>query len=60
MNERTRKREQVTARLDDSTFAAVEAVATAERRPLSEVVRHVLSDWAAARAAPSAQQGHAS
>jgi hypothetical protein len=41
------RREQVSARLDPDVIAVVETVAEHERRPVSAVVRNVLTDWAA-------------
>jgi hypothetical protein len=40
------QREQISARLDPEVLAIVEHVAEVERRPVSSLVRNVLSDWA--------------
>jgi predicted transcriptional regulator len=37
----------VSARLDPATIEIVERVAEAERRPVSSLVRNIVSDWAA-------------
>jgi Ribbon-helix-helix protein, copG family len=44
-----RQREQVSARLDPDVLEIVERVAEAERRPISNLVRNIVSDWAASR-----------
>jgi hypothetical protein len=50
-NEQQRaRREQVSARLDPDVLEVVERVAAAERRPVSNLVRNIVADWAAARA----------
>jgi hypothetical protein len=43
------RREQVSARLDPDVIEVVERVAAAERRPISNLVRNIVSDWAAMR-----------
>ncbi len=48
MRERKPK-DQISARLDVETIEVVERVAEAERRPVSSVIRNVLSDWAATK-----------
>jgi hypothetical protein len=53
------RREQVSARLDPDVIAVVEEVAAAERRPVSSVVRNVVTDWAAQRRGPLAVQERA-
>lgn len=40
------RREQVSARLDPEVIAVVENIAQSERRPVSAVVRNVMTDWA--------------
>jgi hypothetical protein len=45
---------QVSARVDPETLAVVERIAETERRPVAQVVRNILIDFAAAHAA---QQG---
>jgi hypothetical protein len=47
--EQRQRREQVSAKLDPEVAAVVEAVAAAERRPVSSLVRNVLTDWARSR-----------
>jgi len=42
-------RDQVTARVDHEVLEVVERVAEAERRPISNLVRNTLTDWAALR-----------
>jgi predicted transcriptional regulator len=42
-------REQVSARLDPDVLEIVQHVAEAERRPVSNLVRNIVSDWAASR-----------
>jgi hypothetical protein len=42
-------RDQISARLDPDVLEVVLHVAEAERRPISNVVRNVLTDWAKAR-----------
>jgi predicted transcriptional regulator len=46
---RKQPRDQVSARLDPDVLEVVQHVAEVERRPISSVVRNVLSDWAKAR-----------
>ena len=43
-------RDQVSARLDPEVLEVVQHVAEAERRPISNLVRNIVSDWAKARA----------
>jgi predicted transcriptional regulator len=50
-------RDTVSARIDPAVLEVVERVAEAERRPVSNLVRNILSDWAAAR--QSQQHGEA-
>ena len=40
------QRESISARLDPEVLEVVERVAERERRPVSSLVRNVLSDWA--------------
>jgi hypothetical protein len=40
------QREQVCARLDPEVLEIVERVAEVERRPVSQLIRNILSDWA--------------
>jgi len=42
-------RDTLSARVDPDVLEVVERVAEAERRPVSNLVRNILSDWAAAR-----------
>lgn len=49
-NEQRRRRAQVSARLDPPILEVVERAAAAERRPVSSLVRNILSDWAQAQA----------
>jgi hypothetical protein len=49
MNSKRPPRDQVSARLDPEILEVVEQVAEAERRPVSSLVRNVLTDWAKAR-----------
>jgi predicted transcriptional regulator len=49
------KRESVSARLDPEVLQVVEHVAEVERRPLSSLVRNIVSDWAKARQAERGQ-----
>jgi uncharacterized protein (DUF1778 family) len=44
-------RDKVSARVDPEVRELVERVAEAERRPVSNLVRNILADWAAARQA---------
>jgi predicted transcriptional regulator len=39
----------VSARLDPEVRKVVERVAEVERRPISNLIRNIVSDWAAAR-----------
>jgi hypothetical protein len=43
------RREQVSARHDPAVLEVVERAAAAERRPVSDLVRNIVSDWAVAR-----------
>jgi hypothetical protein len=43
------KKEQVSARLDPEVRKVVEQVAEVERRPISNLIRNIVSDWPAAR-----------
>jgi predicted transcriptional regulator len=38
-------REQVSARLDTDVLEVVQHVAEVERRPISNLVRNIVSDW---------------
>jgi hypothetical protein len=42
-------RDQVSARLDPEILEVVQHVAEAERRPISNLVRNIVSDWAKGR-----------
>jgi uncharacterized protein (DUF1778 family) len=42
---------QIATRVEPELFAAIERAAEQERRTVSNLVRNVISDWAAARAA---------
>jgi len=44
-------RDMVSARIDPAVLEVVERVAEAERRPVSSVIRNIVSDWVAARQA---------
>jgi hypothetical protein len=46
MSVKKQPRDKVSARIDPDVFEEVERVAEVERRPLSSVVRNVLTDWA--------------
>ncbi len=48
-------REQVSARLDPEVLEIVQQVAEVERRPISNLVRNIVSDWARSRAADRGQ-----
>jgi hypothetical protein len=39
-------REQVSARLDPEVLEVVQHVAETERRPISNLLRNIVSDWA--------------
>jgi hypothetical protein len=45
----TTKRNQVSVRLDERTLETIERVAAAENRPVANLLRTVLSDWADGR-----------
>jgi hypothetical protein len=45
-----KQREQISAWLDPEVLEIVQHVAEVERRPVSSLVRNVLSDWAKSRA----------
>ena len=55
----TQRRDHVSTRLDPAIMQEVEALATAERRPVSAVVRIAVEDWLAARRAQAQQQERA-
>jgi len=40
------RREQIATRVDPEIVETIERVAEAERRPVSSLVRNVLTDWA--------------
>jgi predicted transcriptional regulator len=42
-------RDQISARLDPEVLEVVQHVAEAERRPVSNLVRNIVEDWAKAR-----------
>jgi len=44
------RREQVSARHDPAVLEVVERAAAAERRPVSDLVRNIVSDWASGAA----------
>lgn len=48
-------RDQVSARLDLDVLEVVRRVAEVERRPVSNLVRNVLADWARAKQAEQQQ-----
>jgi hypothetical protein len=50
MSSKKQMREQVSARLDPEVLEVVQHVAEAERRPISNLVRNIVSDWAKGRA----------
>jgi len=56
MATKKRPRDQISARLDPEIADIVHRVAAVERRPVSNVVRNVLTDWARARAAEIASE----
>jgi predicted transcriptional regulator len=43
------KREPVTTRLDPEVWRIVEQVAEVERRPISNLIRNIVADWARAQ-----------
>jgi len=45
-NEHRRRRKQVSARVDPVVLSVFEHVAEAERRPVSNLVRNIIDDWA--------------
>ena len=49
MSSRTQPRDKVSARLDPDVLEVVQHVAEAERRPISSLVRNVLTDWSERR-----------
>jgi predicted transcriptional regulator len=51
------KREPVTARLDPEVWKVVEQVAEVERRPVSNLIRNIVADWARARQAQQQRAG---
>jgi predicted transcriptional regulator len=57
METRSKKqpRDSVSVRVDPDILEIVQHVAAVERRPVSSVVRNVLSDWARAREVEPAQ-----
>jgi hypothetical protein len=54
-NEQRQRRAQVSARLDPPILELVEHVAAAERRPVSSLVRNIVTDWARAREGQAGQ-----
>ena len=50
MSSKKQMREQVSARLDPEVLEVVQHVAEVERRPVSNLVRNIVSDWAKGRA----------
>jgi hypothetical protein len=56
MSSKKPSREQVSARLDPEVLEIVEHVAKAERRPISNLVRNIVSDWAASRKIQTARE----
>jgi len=46
INEQRQRRGQVSARLDPAIIEIVERVAEADRRPVSSLVRNIVTDWA--------------
>jgi predicted transcriptional regulator len=42
-------RDQISARLDPEVLEVVQHVAEVERRPVSNLVRNIVEDWAKAR-----------
>jgi uncharacterized protein (DUF4415 family) len=49
MASKRQPRDKVSARLDADVLEVVQHVAEAERRPISNLVRNIVSDWAKAR-----------
>jgi hypothetical protein len=43
------QRENVTARIDPEVLQVVQRVAEQERRPVSNLIRNIVADWASAR-----------
>jgi uncharacterized protein (DUF1778 family) len=52
----SRTRDQVSARVDPEVLELVERVAQFERRPVSNLVRNILTDWAARVTADTGQR----
>jgi hypothetical protein len=50
MTSKKQPRDQVSARLDPDVLEVVQHVAEVERRPISNLVRNIVSDWAKGRA----------
>jgi hypothetical protein len=53
----TTKSERVSARVEPEVLAIVERVAAAERRPVANLIRNIVSDWAVQRREPAAESG---
>jgi uncharacterized protein (DUF1778 family) len=49
-NQTPRHNPQISVRLDPDLVATIERAAVQERRTISNLVRNVIADWAAARA----------
>jgi hypothetical protein len=49
MASKSQQRCNVTARVDPDDLEIVQAVAQQDRRPVSNLIRNILADWAAAR-----------
>jgi hypothetical protein len=50
----------VSARLDPEVLEGVERVAEDERRPISSLIRNIVSDWSAKHRAPARETAGAS
>jgi predicted transcriptional regulator len=52
-------RDQISARLDADVLEVVQHVAEVERRPISNLVRNIVSDWAKARESQASNEATA-
>jgi hypothetical protein len=52
MSAKKQARDQISARLDPQVLEVVQHVAEVERRPISNLVRNIVEDWAKAHSAP--------
>jgi hypothetical protein len=56
----SKQREKVSARLDPEVLEVVERVPEDERRPISSLIRNIVSDWSAKHRAPARETAGAS